>query len=368
MQRAIPRGLSVYLDLVRFGAAAIVVLSHLWTLVAPGHPLPWPGHAAVVFFFVLSGYVISHAARPDLGLRGYLHHRIARIYPVVLGAAALSIVLAVAGVHTLQYAGTRGSDTLDVLLNVTFLAQTWANVALPYNGPFWSLNYEVWYYILFGLWCYHPSRLLLLGAALLAGPKILLLMPVWLLGVWLQRAMPALGRRTAWCLFLLTLAIGLVFIWADAPARIREVMRAAWPDAMELTRGSNQFVGDFLLGLVVALNFLAAGSLGMGWLLKCEKAIRYLSSFTFSMYVFHMPLAVLIWNGLGVHSGPAFVGLLLLGIVGMGELTERRTGWYRARLAPLFVRQPAPVRAGCPAAPGDMADPLCDPGDERSVP
>lgn len=365
MKRAIPRGLSVYLDLVRFGAASIVVLSHLWTLSVPGHPLPWPGHAAVVIFFVLSGYVISHAARPELGLRGYLHHRFARIYPVVLCAALLTIVLAVAGVPALQYAGTRGTDALDVALNVTFLAQTWANVALPYNGPFWSLNYEVWYYILFGIWCYHPSRLLLLCAALLAGPKILLLLPVWLLGVWLQRTMPMLGRRTAWCLFLLTLAVGLVFIWADAGARIREVMRALWPNVMELTRGSNQFAGDLLLGLVVALNFLAAGSLGMDWLLKCERAIRYLSSFTFSMYVFHMPLAVLIWNGLGVHSGPLFAVLLLVGVVGMGELTERRTGWYRTLLAPLFVRKP--LRTPYPATSGGMTDPLCDSSDERSA-
>jgi hypothetical protein len=30
MKRDIPYGLSVYLDLVRFGAATIVVLSHLW--------------------------------------------------------------------------------------------------------------------------------------------------------------------------------------------------------------------------------------------------------------------------------------------------------------------------------------------------
>ena len=40
MKRDIPHGLSVYLDLVRFGAATIVVLSHLWLLAFPAHPLP----------------------------------------------------------------------------------------------------------------------------------------------------------------------------------------------------------------------------------------------------------------------------------------------------------------------------------------
>jgi peptidoglycan/LPS O-acetylase OafA/YrhL len=337
MKREITPGLSVYLDLVRFGAASIVVLSHLWALALPNHPLPWPGHAAVVIFFVLSGFVISHAARPELGLRGYLHHRTARIYPVVLGAAVLAALLSAFGVNTMQYAGTRGSDALDVALNVTFLAQTWTNVALPYNGPFWSLNYEVWYYVLFGIWCYHPSRLLLLCAIVIAGPKILLLLPVWMLGVWLQRRMTFLERRMALWIFVVTLVAGLAFFWIDVGVRIREVMRGILPEAMDLARGSNQFVGDFLLGLVVALNFLAAGSLAMGLLLKCEKAIRYLSSFTFSMYVFHMPLAVLIWNGLGVHAALPFCGLLLLGVVGMGELTERRTKWYRSLLAPLFA-------------------------------
>ena len=43
------------------------------------------------------------------------------------------------------------------------------------------------------------------------------------------------------------------------------------------------------------------------------------------MYVFHMPLAVPIWNGLGVQAALPYCGLLLLGVMGMGELTERCT-------------------------------------------
>jgi hypothetical protein len=96
----------------------------------------------------------------------------------------------------------------------------------------------------------------------------------------------------------------------------------------------------------------------MGLVLKCERVVRYLSSFTFSMYVFHMPLAVLIWNGLGVHAAPAFAGLLLLGVVGMGELTERRTKWYRSLLAPLFAGRPRTAPA--------IAEPLYPPPGERS--
>jgi peptidoglycan/LPS O-acetylase OafA/YrhL len=146
---------------------------------------------------VLSGFVIANAALPGLGLRGYLHHRVACIYPVVLGAGALSLLLSALGAQPMQFAGARGSDALDVGLNVTFLTQTWCNVEMPYNGPFLVAELEVWYYILFGRWCYRRSRVLLLACAVLAGPRVLLLLPVWLLGVWLQRRMPVLDRRTA---------------------------------------------------------------------------------------------------------------------------------------------------------------------------
>lgn len=362
MKRDIPPGLSVYLDVLRFGAAAVVVLSHVWSLAVPGMPLPWPGHASVVVFFVLSGFVIAHAARPELGLRGYAHHRIARIYPVALSAILLSVAVAsVVPAHGVHYVGSRGSDMQDILVNLLFLGQSWQDVQLPYDAPFWSLNYEVWYYVIFGIACYRRSRLALLCAALVAGPKILLLMPVWLLGVLLYRRMPALGRRTAVALFLATACAGLAFVWFDLGIRIREELRLTWPTLIGLARGSNEFAGDFLLGLIVALHFMAAHALRMRVLQRCARAIRYLSSMTFSMYLFHMPLTLLIWNGLGVHAVPLFFALLAVGIAALGELTERRTGWYRARIGKWLPG--APARA--PAAQSNQAfgarDPLAEP-------
>lgn len=40
------------------------------------------------------------------------------------------------------------------------------------------------------------------------------------------------------------------------------------------------------------------------------------------------------------HVALPFFGLLLPGVVGMGELTERRTAWYRSQLAPMFAGAP----------------------------
>lgn len=330
----------MYLDLVRLGAALVVVLFHTWLLTHPGRPFAWPGHAAVVVFFVLSGFVISHAARPGLGLRGYASHRIARIYPVVLAAVLLTIAITVCvGGSGLEHAQSNGQDWRAILLNMMFLGQSWNNTALPFNGPFWSLNYEVWYYVLFGIWCYHPSRLLLAGAALVAGPKVLLLMPVWLLGVFLHRRMVSLERGLALVIFLLSLGAGLAFLRLNVSMGIREAVREVWPGLILFARGSNQFVGDFLLGVIVSMNFLAAGSLDMRLLVKFGPVIRYLSGFTFSIYVFHMPLAVLIWNGLGVHSTAGFYGLLFAGIFILGSCTERRTKWYRTLLGKAIFKE-----------------------------
>ena len=52
--------LSLYLDLTRFAVALVVVLGHLWPVRFQPIPLHWSGPAAVIVFFVLSGFVIAY--------------------------------------------------------------------------------------------------------------------------------------------------------------------------------------------------------------------------------------------------------------------------------------------------------------------
>lgn len=347
-RHSIPPTLSIYLDLVKIAAAVIVVFSHTWAAVFPNFPLPWPGHSAVVIFFVLSGYVISHAARPELGIAGYAQHRIARIAPVSAVAVALSITIAlfidarpVGGGEPIRW-------TWEAMLrNLIFIGQSWTDALLPFNSPFWSLNYEVWYYVIFGLGHYrvkgsHLYHAMLCMAVLLAGPRILLLFPVWLMGTVLQRWMGRLSWRHASWLFVLTCLLGLLFFYADASVKIRSAMTHAWPSEMKALHGSNQFVGDILLGLIVSANFVAVGSLNFNWLLKYERPIRLLSSYTFSAYIFHMPLAILLWSALGVHGAAGFYACLTFGIFIFGWCTERHTRLYRQWLATLL---PTPAKS-----------------------
>src|SRR6185295_17400011 len=75
-----------------------------------------------------------------------------------------------------------------ILLSLLFLNQSWNLTVTPLsNGPYWSLCYEVWYYVIFGIIAFDANRprrtLLLFAACLIAGPRILLMSTVWFVGV-----------------------------------------------------------------------------------------------------------------------------------------------------------------------------------------
>lgn len=334
----IPPAFSLYLDLARFLAALFVVLYHSWSIFFPGSVIKWPGHEAVVVFFVLSGYVISHAAaQPDVTLALYVQHRAARILPVALLALLLSYVLA-------KFALLPDEHNLiwPTLANALFIAQAgWLAIDAPLNPPFWSLNYEVWYYVIFGVWMFSAPKwrkVLTALAMLCAGPKILLLLPVWMMGAFLYRSMPAMSRRTAWVVFLGTLAFGAVLWWLDASGVIRSWLYAVFPPAWR-AHYSTQFIYDILLGLIVSANFAAVVSLGSAFdfLHKGEKVIRYLASFTFSLYVFHGPIIELLTKLAGVSSPLLFYSLMAVCVFVLGQLTERRVKLFRSllgRIAP----------------------------------
>ena len=89
--------LSLYLDVIRLGAATLVFLSHVGLQAVSGGFL-WQLHAygtvAVVIFFVLSGYVVASASdRPGVTGQDYFVTRLSRMYSVALPAIVLSVLL-----------------------------------------------------------------------------------------------------------------------------------------------------------------------------------------------------------------------------------------------------------------------------------
>lgn len=343
---------SLYLDLVRFSAAFLVLLSHanfreLSERIIPASDF---GHSAVIIFFVLSGFVIAYVTgTKESGAKDYAASRMARIYSVALPAILLTVLVDGVGerLDPSLYEGNTTHDwwLLRVLSSTFFMNEFWGvSIQTFSNVPYWSLSYEVWYYILFGLFVFWtgPGRTWVLGAALLlCGPKILLLLPIWLMGVALYRstwwAKPRTGPAVA--LYVLSWLFLIVFHWLDLTAYFAGVLKNLVGEEFYSTRMtfSKFFIGDYILGLIVVMNFAsfraAAGLLGH-WLLPFSKSIRWAASFTLSLYLFHRPL-LLFFTALvdGDPKRPEFfltvLALVIASVVLLGLVTEHQKDAFK---------------------------------------
>src|SRR6516225_1730546 len=195
--------LSFYLDALRFGAAFAVFLSHYAAGRISGG-LFWRldfGRTAVLVFFVLSGFVIAWVSNTrEHTLEEFGLSRIARLYSVIIPPFILTSALDWFGkeINPGLYASEWGHSTthpvIGYTLSAVFLGESWTTRVLPgFNVPYWSLNYEAWYYVLFaaGIFLRGWLRMAALTIAIaLAGPRIICLLPVWLMGAaaWRWRA------------------------------------------------------------------------------------------------------------------------------------------------------------------------------------
>ena len=224
------RQLSAYLDLMRVVCAAVVVLSHL----GHGHLVGgylWPftffGNEAVMTFFVLSGFVIAFVTdQREQTLAVYAASRLARLYSVILPAMLLTVLLDAVGQsinaesYLNSHATTGDGKVAGYLLSIFMLNQSWGlDQHFGSDGAYWSIPYEFWYYFIFGsvmLLKGWRRAVFALAGATIAGPKILFLLPVWLLGVgvyYLLKRKPAVqfGLMSA----IGSMALLAVMLWID---------------------------------------------------------------------------------------------------------------------------------------------------------
>ena len=177
--------MSVYLDLFRFTAAAIVFFGHAYPQrLTGGLPAMWRfgtlGNDAVMAFFVLSGFVIAYVAdQKERTLASYSISRFARLYSVAVPALALTVVADAAGSRlspALYDASWFATDNplWRVAANLLFVNELWFTSVRPFsNVPFWSLGYEFWYYLFFCVAMFSagwPRAVALAALALVMGP------------------------------------------------------------------------------------------------------------------------------------------------------------------------------------------------------
>ena len=342
---------SLYLDLARFLAALAVVSSHFVLKQvaggAMGELLPSFGREAVITFFVLSGFVIAYTTeRKGACAREYVLARCTRIYSVVIPALVLAlaciVLLPVADAYQAAYQLER--PILYLPLHLLFLGQSWTLAEVPLLLlPYWSLCYEVWYYVLFGVAFYLRGRLRVCAVALVLavmGYKLWLLLPVWLSGValyhlqarcWLPQALARVGLAASLVALAAYNASGL-----EVP--LRALGTAIWPFASLKLGSADRYLADYLVCLIVLANFGCARFANLGALLPHARLIRYCSSYTFTLYLTHM-IVIMAWMALYPHDRDSLLDVLGLSLaialatLLVGQVSEQRKEMFRTPFA-----------------------------------
>ncbi len=301
---------SSYLDFLRFGAALAVLLGHM---VQDGFalgaiPIAHLSHEAVVVFFVMSGYIVyASTTSRQISAVEYVVARASRIYSVTLPAVVFCVVLSVvvaAAVPALaaQQPSWRPFSVADVVGSLTFLNESWAMPTdLTLNGPYWSLCYEVWYYVLFGIAFFGRGRWrwpLFCLAALVAGPAIMVLFPVWVFGAWLASNPNRRLRVSAGAAVAIWIG-SFVLVWLMQVSNLDQFAKS-WlhdrvPGFWRLEAGQRLFT-DYAVALMLGAHLAVYGSLPAAvqtFFIRSRNLWTALAGFSFTLYLFHRPLTAL---------------------------------------------------------------------------
>ncbi|WP_179380789.1 acyltransferase family protein [Jannaschia marina] len=311
--RDVSAELSVWLDLLRVGAALVVVLGHAGNVRFTGGDLLWVrdwtlAPDAVIVFFVVSGLVVARAAARDGTAGIYAFNRLTRLLSVVGPALLLTLLLDAIGraidpgAYAPRYYVER--PVAEILLRGLSFSQEWRGVGPPIqlgsNAPLWSLSFEAAYYLLLGVVLFLNGVWIRAAAvvflAWLFGLSILLLLPTWLAGVAVWHLVRT-GRGPASPAFAVALAVlPLAALIVAKLAQVDEALLQATPPWLGPLRHGEAF--DFgqealwngVLAAGLALHLLGMTRVAPALRPAAMRAVRWWAGASFSIYVVHYPV------------------------------------------------------------------------------
>jgi peptidoglycan/LPS O-acetylase OafA/YrhL len=298
---------------IRALAALLVLGMHAEQNVPVGLDLLLPffarGYLGVDFFFVLSGFIITHVylaslASPNLRtVQIFLWHRFIRLYPVhITVLAGLVAIVSFVGAAGFALNNPQEWQWNDLLLQLALL-QAWGVTRSPgWNVPSWSISAEWFAYLLFPLlapglmWVRERAIALLIAAAALAAMALLFAMADWTLNTW--DGAPALTR--VFGEFLCGAALCRAVALSHELPRGDILGTGAF---VAFLFGASAGLQDFALVALLALTILGTSTSG-GHLMRIlgSRPFVWLGEISYSVYMVHFPVLIvirLLWERLG---------------------------------------------------------------------
>lgn len=315
------------------GIAALLVLGiHGIPLGFSGYPGPLAvfsrGYLGVDFFFLLSGFIITHVyfwalAKPSwAATRIFLWHRIVRLYPVhitvlvgLVAAVALMTVI-VRPVHTGEL--WRPGDVVWHLL----LLHAWGFIdGVSWNLPSWSISAEWFAYLLFPILAPMLQRI---GSA----PMAYSLAGVALVATFGIFAAQGWSIADSWTGAPALVRVEGEFICGAALSRAVSLTQARWLSKHADLLGSGTFalfilgasigVSDFLLIPLLALTILGvAVSIGPFASALGSAPMVWLGEISYSLYMTHFVVFSVAEHpalGLGITTWPWMARMAALAV------------------------------------------------------
>lgn len=314
---------SSFLHLLRWVSALFVLIEHA-QIIGGGDRffLAAHAHAAVIIFFVLSGYVIASVVERNrqLGLRlgEYLIDRFSRIYSVLMPAIIFTILLDSVGSYLFpaRYLDSallpQDNYIIRILINSLSLQGLWGyRVQLGSNPALWSIGYEFYFYILFGLltWRVKYWFLFFIIVVLIVGPKIVIYSSIWLLGVIAYKVQKILTVNFTFALVIMFVA-NLILHYSP-PSFILSIP---------------EFFRDFLFG--VSVMFFLLSNPKMPKCLIFTEVNKGMANFSFSAYAYHYPIMFFLYSFLP-QTNLNLIGVIIFSLLVARiffEFTEKRRG------------------------------------------
>lgn len=355
----------VHLQILRAVAASLVVVDHAldalvdrgalpvrWTEI--GYHLGWMG---VGMFFVTSGLIMFRTAGDSYGstasARQFAARRIVRVVPMYWIAT-----LIVAAIQ-------RGPDLpVRLLKSLLFIPYTepGADVMRPVLGVGWTLNYEMFFYLLFAVSLLLPRRI---GLPALLSVLVGLVAVGGLLHPLLDYRDPTTLADFYTDPLLMLFAGGMVLGWAEArwpdlptvrfplagacvPIAAAVLLFAAVGVRFPLPLGWQALFGALCVVAVAACTWTRDNPPVTPWSLALERA----GDASYSTYLFHVLLvgaAAVVWFRLPLpHDSPGLAVLFIAGVVVAANVVgwlifvvaERRITRFLRRVTVAQVRSP----------------------------